>query len=77
MYQQIETRTDRRRARSRAALIDAARRVTALKGGDATSLRDIAAAADLGLGTFYNYFASKAPCAPSSRDAASLGTRWI
>ncbi|MDD9943605.1 MAG: helix-turn-helix domain containing protein [Myxococcales bacterium] len=53
------TRNDRRRARTREALIEAAVRVMATKGVDATSLRDITTAADLGLGTFYNHFKSK------------------
>lgn len=52
-------RQTRRRNRTRRALMDAARRVMGDKGVDATTLRDIASAADLGLGTFYNHFDDK------------------
>lgn len=52
-------RSSRRRARSRAALIDAAREIMSVKGMDATTIADITEAADLGFGTFYNHFKSK------------------
>lgn len=53
------TRGTRRRARSRAALIDAARVVMGQKGVDATTIADITETADLGFGTFYNHFKTK------------------
>ncbi|MEQ9143418.1 MAG: TetR/AcrR family transcriptional regulator [Parvibaculaceae bacterium] len=53
------TRSSRRRARSRAALISAAREIMSVKGVDATTIADITEAADLGFGTFYNHFKSK------------------
>jgi AcrR family transcriptional regulator len=59
MQPEVDSRQQRRRTRTRAMLIDAARRVMSEKGVDATSLRDIASAADLALGTFYNHFDSK------------------
>lgn len=59
MQTEVDSRQQRRRLRTRALLIDAARRVMSEKGVDATSLRDIASAADLALGTFYNHFDSK------------------
>jgi len=59
MQTEADSRQQRRRSRTRALLIDAARRVMSDKGVDATSLRDIASAADLALGTFYNHFDSK------------------
>lgn len=53
------SRSTRRRERSRAALIDAAREIMSVKGVDATTIADITEAADLGFGTFYNHFKSK------------------
>jgi len=52
-------RQDRRRARTRAELLAAAKRLFASKGFHATKIADIAAAADVGTGTFYLYFATK------------------
>ncbi|MCR9241866.1 MAG: TetR/AcrR family transcriptional regulator [Rhodobiaceae bacterium] len=52
-------RSSRRRAKSRAALIEAARETMSVKGVDATTIADITEAADLGFGTFYNHFKSK------------------
>jgi AcrR family transcriptional regulator len=54
-----ETRRDRRKRRNRQALIDAGYRVIAEKGIDAATMNEIAARADVGAGTAYNYFASK------------------
>jgi AcrR family transcriptional regulator len=53
------TRSSRRREKSRAALIEAAREMMSVKGVDATTIADITEAADLGFGTFYNHFKSK------------------
>jgi AcrR family transcriptional regulator len=53
------TRHGRRRQRTRLRLVDAARRVIGRKGVEATSIIDITEEADLGFGTFYNYFDSK------------------
>jgi len=47
---------ERARARTRMQLIDAGRRVMADKGVEATTIADVAAAADVSPGTFYNYF---------------------
>jgi AcrR family transcriptional regulator len=54
-----ETRQDRRRARTRAALLRAAKHLLATKGFHATKIADIAAAADVGTGTFYLHFPTK------------------
>jgi AcrR family transcriptional regulator len=52
-------RREERKARNRAKLLSAARRVFATKGlGEATA-RDIVRETDLATGTFYNYFDSK------------------
>lgn len=45
--------------RTRTRLIDAARTVVGRKGIEATTIADITDEADLGFGTFYNYFPSK------------------
>jgi AcrR family transcriptional regulator len=49
----------RRRARTRRELLAAAARVLAEKGLHRTKIADIAAAADVGVGTFYLYFPDK------------------
>jgi AcrR family transcriptional regulator len=54
-----EGRQVRRRARTRAELLAAAKRLFASKGFHGTKIADIAAAADVGTGTFYLYFATK------------------
>lgn len=52
-------RRERRKARTRRALLDAALTLFAQRGIVATRLEDITATADLGKGAFYNYFDSK------------------
>ena len=53
------SRQDRRRARTRAELLAAAKRLLASKGFHATKIADISAAADVGTGTFYLHFPTK------------------
>jgi AcrR family transcriptional regulator len=53
-------RRDRRKARTRQALIDAARRIMAERGVAEVSIQQITDAADVGFGSFYNYFPDKA-----------------
>jgi AcrR family transcriptional regulator len=50
---------DRKRARTRQALVDAAVELFERKGYDETTIADIAAAAEIGARTFFGYFASK------------------
>ncbi|MCZ7545815.1 MAG: TetR/AcrR family transcriptional regulator [Anaerolineae bacterium] len=52
-------RSTRRKLRTRARLLDAARRVIVARGFDATTIADITEAADLGKGTFYLHFTDK------------------
>jgi AcrR family transcriptional regulator len=52
-------RFERRRERTRAELLAAATRVLAEKGLHQTKVSDLAAAADVGVGTFYLHFADK------------------
>jgi len=52
-------RNERRRARTRAALLAAARRLFGERGVDATTIAEIAEEADTAIGSFYNYFRTK------------------
>jgi AcrR family transcriptional regulator len=52
-------RLDRRKARTRQALIDAAVRLIAERRGERASVQEITEAADIGFGSFYNHFESK------------------
>ncbi len=53
------SRLDRRKARTRQALIDAAVRLIAEGRGDRASIQEITEEADIGFGSFYNHFESK------------------
>jgi AcrR family transcriptional regulator len=53
------SRFARRRERTRADLLDAAKRVLGSRGYHHTKISDIAAAADVGVGTFYLHYDSK------------------
>jgi AcrR family transcriptional regulator len=50
---------ERKRTRTRAALIEAAAELFERRGYDGTTIADIAAAADISTRTFFSYFASK------------------
>jgi AcrR family transcriptional regulator len=52
-------RLDRRKARTRQALIDAAVRLIAEGRGERASIAEITEEADIGFGSFYNHFDSK------------------
>jgi AcrR family transcriptional regulator len=54
-----EGRVERRKARTRAALVAAARQLFAANGLEHTTIADIAARADIAIGSFYNYFRTK------------------
>jgi AcrR family transcriptional regulator len=56
---QEHTLRDRKRRRTRQAIIDAAVDLFERHGYDETTVADIAAAAEIGTRTFFNYFASK------------------
>ena len=53
------SRLDRRKARTRQALIDAAVRLIGEGRGDRASIAEITEEADIGFGSFYNHFDSK------------------
>ena len=52
-------RVQRRKERTRLALLAAARQLFAARGVDQTAIAEIAAHADIAVGSFYNYFATK------------------
>jgi AcrR family transcriptional regulator len=54
-----EGRVERRKARTRAALLAAARTLFASRGMEQTTIAEIAAQADVATGSFYNYFSTK------------------
>jgi DNA-binding transcriptional regulator YbjK len=57
---------ERKRERTRRALIDAAAQLFERKGYDETTVAQIAAAAEIGTRTFFGYFASKEEsCSPT------------
>ena len=53
------TRLDRRKTRTRQALVRAARRILAERGTADVSIQEITDTADVGFGSFYNHFDSK------------------
>ncbi len=53
------SRLDRRKARTRKALIDAAVHLIAEGRGDRATVQEITETADIGFGSFYNHFESK------------------
>jgi AcrR family transcriptional regulator len=55
----VATFRDQKRERTRAAIVDAATTLFLRDGYDQTRIADIATAADVGLRTFFSYFASK------------------
>src|SRR6516225_717521 len=55
-----QSRLDRRKARTRGALVTAAREMLASRDPAEVSIQEITEAADVGFGSFYNHFDSKA-----------------
>jgi AcrR family transcriptional regulator len=53
------SRTERKRQRTRTSLIEATRKLAYIGGQEKISVQDITEEADVGLGTFYNYFEHK------------------
>ncbi|MEU6999974.1 TetR/AcrR family transcriptional regulator [Nonomuraea sp. NPDC046570] len=56
----MTSRVERRKAATRRKLIDAARTLLAREGAQQSSIQEITEAADVGFGSFYNHFESKA-----------------
>jgi AcrR family transcriptional regulator len=59
MTKQRSTRIDRRRARTRGQLVDAARHLIVENGVESVTISLITEKADIGFGTFYSYYDSK------------------
>ena len=72
-------RMERRRALTRARLLEAAYDVISTAGVDAAKIKDITDRADVGFGTFYNYFDSKDELAGQVLDCVinDLGRRNV
>jgi AcrR family transcriptional regulator len=68
------SRRQRKRARNRAAIVDAAIDLFETRGYQATTVADIAAAADIGARTFFDYFAAKDELLFPEVDARVLAT---
>jgi AcrR family transcriptional regulator len=68
-----DVRPDRRRLRTRAALLSAARRLFAARSVDGVSIDEIVAAADVAKGSFYNHFPDKAALAEALADEIRAG----
>jgi AcrR family transcriptional regulator len=68
------TRRERKRERTRAAIADAAIDLFETRGYDATTVADIADAADIGTRTFFDYFATKDEVLFPAVDARVLAT---
>jgi AcrR family transcriptional regulator len=73
--EQTSNRGARRRERTRARLIEAARTLFADRGVESTRINEITEEADVGFGSFYNHFASKEAivAAVFEQDAAAQG----
>ena len=66
----IDIKPDRRRARTRAALLQAGESLFAAHSVEAVSIDDIVAAADVAKGSFYNHFPDKDALAQALADQA-------
>ncbi|RAK62820.1 TetR/AcrR family transcriptional regulator [Phenylobacterium kunshanense] len=72
-----EPRIDRRRIRTRAALLRAGQTLFAERSVDGVSIDDIVAAADVAKGSFYNHFPDKDALARTLADQARLGAEAL
>lgn len=70
-------RADRRRIRTRTALLGAGRSLFAHRSPDAVSIDDIVTAADVAKGSFYNHFADKAAFARELARQARLSVEAL
>lgn len=71
------SRTERKKARTRTRLIEAAYAIMSAKGIDDATIQEITDRADVGFGTFYNYFETKDDIAAQVLDCVidDLGRR--
>lgn len=75
--ERMAARIQKRQVRTRARLIRSAYEIMSAKGVDGTAIQEVTEAADIGFGTFYNYFASKDELAENVLDCVihNLGQR--
>lgn len=66
-------RVDRRRLKTRAALLEAGRTLFAERPVDSVTIDEIVAAADVAKGSFYNHFADRDAFAAALADLARMG----
>ncbi|MEU4155386.1 helix-turn-helix domain-containing protein [Actinoplanes sp. NPDC026670] len=72
------TLRDRKRAKTRQALVEAAAELFERQGYNETTVAQIAAAADIGTRTFFSYFATKEDLLfPESDDRVRVAVDWI
>ncbi len=64
------SRADRRRDRTRTALLEAGRRLFSERGAGAVTIQDITDAADVAKGSFYNHFESREELQRAAAEAA-------
>jgi AcrR family transcriptional regulator len=74
---QIEERVDRRRLRTRAALLQAGKTLFAARSVDGVSIDEIIAEAQVAKGSFYNHFPDKEALAGALADHARAGVEAL
>lgn len=76
---ETSSRIDRRRVRTRQRLLEAGRTMIAEKGVSGLRIQDITQAADVALGSFYNYFPTKEDLVEAvvSESLAELGAATV
>ncbi|MEV1243472.1 TetR family transcriptional regulator [Nonomuraea sp. NPDC049750] len=78
MPAQQSSRGERRKLRTRRALIEAAQEIYAERGDFEVSIQQITDAADVGFGTFYNHFSSKAELLDAAiAEALETHAAWL
>ncbi|MDP4502611.1 TetR/AcrR family transcriptional regulator [Nonomuraea turcica] len=78
MPEQQPSRGERRKLRTRRALIEAAQEIYAERGDFEVSIQQITDAADVGFGTFYNHFSSKAELLDAAiAEALETHAAWL
>lgn len=78
MSERPPSRGERRKLRTRAALIEAAQEIYAQRGDLEVSIQQITEAADVGFGSFYNHFSSKAELLDAAiAEALEAHAAWL
>ncbi|MBA6436982.1 TetR/AcrR family transcriptional regulator [Streptomyces sp. GMR22] len=78
MPEKSPSRGERRKLRTRAALIEAAQEIYSQRGDFDVSIQQITEAADVGFGSFYNHFSSKAELLEAAiAEALETHAAWL